>query len=108
MRGDMTTLPDVPLEHVLPPGEPLQLNIFEPRYRALVADILAGGRCFGVVLITRGKEGAATTSAATWAPSHRSSPTGSLLTAGSSSHAPAAIGSASRWPPTTRATRWPM
>mgnify|MGYP000334811528 CR=1 FL=1 len=52
----MTTLPMFPLEHVLLPGEPLQLNIFEPRYRALVADILDDGRRFGVVLITRGSE----------------------------------------------------
>lgn len=52
----MTTLAMFPLEHVLLPGEPLQLNVFEPRYRALVADILASERRFGVVLITRGSE----------------------------------------------------
>lgn len=52
----MTAMPMFPLEHVLLPGEPLQLNVFEPRYRAMVADVLAGDRRFGVVLITRGSE----------------------------------------------------
>ncbi|WP_448221577.1 LON peptidase substrate-binding domain-containing protein [Gordonia iterans] len=52
----MTVLPMFPLEHPLLPGEPLTLNVFEPRYRSLVADVLAGDGRFGVVLISRGSE----------------------------------------------------
>jgi Lon protease-like protein len=57
----MTVLPMFPLEHPLLPGEPLTLTVFEPRYRKLVADVLAApgdehhGR-FGTVLIARGSE----------------------------------------------------
>lgn len=43
-----------PLDHVLLPGLPLPLHIFEPRYRQLVADMAAGPQpghgSFGVVL----------------------------------------------------------
>ncbi|WP_024332711.1 LON peptidase substrate-binding domain-containing protein [Gordonia hirsuta] len=52
----MTVLPMFPLEHPLLPGEPLHLNVFEPRYRALVRDVLSGDGDFGVVLIARGSE----------------------------------------------------
>lgn len=45
-----------PLGTVLFPHTPLQLHVFEPRYRALVADCLAGDRELGVVLIERGSE----------------------------------------------------
>lgn len=45
-----------PLGAVLLPTMVLPLNIFEPRYRALVADCLAGEREFGVCLIERGSE----------------------------------------------------
>jgi Lon protease-like protein len=45
-----------PLGAVLFPGMVLPLHVFEPRYRALVADVLAGDREFGVVLIERGHE----------------------------------------------------
>jgi len=45
-----------PLSCVLFPGAALPLHVFEPRYRALTADCLAGEREFGVVLITRGAE----------------------------------------------------
>jgi hypothetical protein len=45
-----------PLEGVLLPHTLLPLHVFEPRYRALVADCLAGDREFGVVLIERGSE----------------------------------------------------
>ena len=45
-----------PLSTVLFPGCPLPLHVFEHRYRALVADCLAGDRRFGVVLIARGSE----------------------------------------------------
>jgi Lon protease-like protein len=45
-----------PLGTVLVPGMVLPLHVFEPRYRALVADCLAGEPVFGVVLIERGSE----------------------------------------------------
>lgn len=45
-----------PLGTVLVPFAHLPLHIFEPRYRALVRDCLAGEREFGVVLIERGSE----------------------------------------------------
>jgi uncharacterized protein len=49
-------LPMFPLGTVLFPHMVLPLHIFEPRYRALVDDVLAGDREFGVTLITRGHE----------------------------------------------------
>lgn len=45
-----------PLGTVLVPFAHLPLHIFEPRYRALAQDCLAGDREFGVVLIERGSE----------------------------------------------------
>ncbi|HEX5831400.1 MAG TPA: LON peptidase substrate-binding domain-containing protein, partial [Gemmatimonadaceae bacterium] len=42
-------LPLFPLPLVLFPGTPLPLHIFEPRYRRLLADCLAGDRQFGVL-----------------------------------------------------------
>jgi Lon protease-like protein len=41
-------LPVFPLSVVLFPGAPLPLHIFEPRYRQLLADCLAGDRRFGI------------------------------------------------------------
>ncbi len=41
-------LPIFPLTVVLFPGTPLPLHIFEPRYRQLLADCLAGDRKFGI------------------------------------------------------------
>jgi Lon protease-like protein len=49
-------LPMFPLGTVLLPFAHLPLHIFEPRYRALVRDVLAGDGEFGVVLIERGQE----------------------------------------------------
>ncbi|MEW6475423.1 MAG: LON peptidase substrate-binding domain-containing protein [Actinomycetota bacterium] len=49
-------LPMFPLGTVLMPFAHLPLHIFEPRYRALVKDVLAGDGEFGVVLIERGQE----------------------------------------------------
>ncbi|HYH50654.1 MAG TPA: LON peptidase substrate-binding domain-containing protein [Acidimicrobiia bacterium] len=49
-------LPMFPLGTVLLPFAHLPLHIFEPRYRALVKDVLAGAGEFGVVLIERGQE----------------------------------------------------
>lgn len=51
-------LPLFPLGTVLYPGLPLPLHIFEPRYRQLIQDLLAGpqpGR-FGVIAIRKGRE----------------------------------------------------
>ncbi|MGP0029168.1 MAG: LON peptidase substrate-binding domain-containing protein [Acidimicrobiales bacterium] len=45
-----------PLSTVLFPHVQMPLHVFEPRYRALVADCLAGDPRFGVVLIARGSE----------------------------------------------------
>jgi Lon protease-like protein len=45
-----------PLGTVLVPGAGLPLHVFEPRYRALMQDCLAGEPSFGVVLIERGSE----------------------------------------------------
>lgn len=49
-------LPMFPLGDPLLPGTRLPLHVFEPRYRALVDDCLAGSAEFGVVLIERGSE----------------------------------------------------
>jgi len=49
-------LPMFPLGTVLFPGAILPLHVFEPRYRQLMTDCLAGDGRFGVVLISRGSE----------------------------------------------------
>jgi uncharacterized protein len=49
-------LPMFPLGTVLFPHAVLPLHVFEPRYRALMHDVLAGDGRFGVVLISRGNE----------------------------------------------------
>jgi len=49
-------LPMFPLSTVLLPGEVIPLHVFEPRYRELTEDCLAGDGNFGVVLIARGSE----------------------------------------------------
>jgi ATP-dependent Lon protease len=41
-------LPLFPLSVVLFPGTPLPLHVFEPRYRQMLADCLAGDRRFGI------------------------------------------------------------
>lgn len=54
---ESTALAMFPLESALLPGEELPLRIFEPRYAAMVRDCLdSEDRCFGVVLISRGRE----------------------------------------------------
>ena len=46
-----------PLGQVLMPGAPLPLHIFEPRYRAMIIDLLASSPpAFGVLSIHRGTE----------------------------------------------------
>ena len=52
----MPTMPMFPLGTVLVPHQLLPLQVFEPRYHALVADCLSADRRFGVVLIERGSE----------------------------------------------------
>jgi Lon protease-like protein len=52
----MSVLPMFPLGTVLFPHALLPLHVFEPRYRALVRDCMAGEGEFGVVLIERGSE----------------------------------------------------
>jgi uncharacterized protein len=56
--GTPLTLPLFPLGSVLYPGLVLPLQIFEERYRQLVADLLAGPepRQFGVIAIRHGRE----------------------------------------------------
>lgn len=49
-------MPMFPLGTVLLPGEYLPLHVFEPRYRELVRDCMAGEPEFGVALIERGHE----------------------------------------------------
>ena len=45
-----------PLSTVLFPHAEIPLHVFEPRYRALMRDCLAGDSRFGIVLIERGSE----------------------------------------------------
>ncbi len=52
----MAQLAMFPLGMVLFPGALLPLHVFEPRYRQLTDDVLAGDREFGVTLIERGSE----------------------------------------------------
>ena len=57
--GRVAVMPMFPLGTVLLPGGILPLHIFEPRYRQLVADLLADDVNepeFGVTMIERGKE----------------------------------------------------
>jgi Lon protease-like protein len=53
-------IPLFPLHVVLVPGAPLPLHVFEPRYRALLADCLASRTPFGVVCLSAGREAGAT------------------------------------------------
>ena len=53
MSGDAATrVPLFPLALVLFPGAQLPLHIFEPRYRAMLADVRAADGRFGIVLRT--------------------------------------------------------
>lgn len=49
-------IPLFPLHTVLFPGAPLPLQVFEPRYKQLLADCLRDEVPFGVVLIREGQE----------------------------------------------------
>lgn len=52
----MTTMPMFPLGSPLLPGVGLPLQVFEPRYHAMLDSVLTGDGRFGVTLITRGHE----------------------------------------------------
>ena len=52
----MYELPLFPLNTVLFPGTPLQLHIFEERYKQMIGECIAQQKLFGVVLIHRGDE----------------------------------------------------
>ena len=52
----MFELPLFPLNTVLFPGMPLQLHIFEERYKKMMQKVMDGDQTFGVVLIRRGLE----------------------------------------------------
>ncbi len=52
----MPILPQFPLGVVLFPSMVLPLHIFEPRYRVMIEQVLAGDGRFGVVLIERGSD----------------------------------------------------
>jgi uncharacterized protein len=52
----MRTLPLFPLHTVLFPGAPIQLHIFEERYREMIARCLNDNLDFGVVMIQQGQE----------------------------------------------------
>ncbi len=54
--GHGRILPMFPLQAVLFPHGLLPLHVFEPRYRQMTRDCMAGDRRFGVVLIARGSE----------------------------------------------------
>jgi Lon protease-like protein len=54
--GGSRRLAMFPLSTVLFPGAVLPLHVFEPRYREMTDQCLAGDREFGVVLIARGSE----------------------------------------------------
>ncbi len=49
-------IPIFPLDTVLFPGMPLQLHIFEKRYRIMVEDLLEAEPVFGISLIKKGVE----------------------------------------------------
>jgi Lon protease-like protein len=58
MGDAVEIIPLFPLSHVLMPGMPLPLHIFEQRYRDLLVDVAesAGGASFGVVALRTGTE----------------------------------------------------
>ena len=56
MKSKSVHLPIFPLKTVLFPGMPLPLRIFEPRYKKMIGECLAGSGNFGVVLIKEGEE----------------------------------------------------
>jgi uncharacterized protein len=56
MKLVMYEIPIFPLNTVLFPGMPLQLQIFEDRYKVMLQRVLQTNQTFGVCLIRRGEE----------------------------------------------------
>jgi uncharacterized protein len=57
--ASLARLPVFPLpKAVLFPGTVLPLHVFEPRYRQMIADALAGDKTIAIVLIKEGSDGA--------------------------------------------------
>jgi Lon protease-like protein len=56
IKSNMFSLPLLPLNAVLFPEMPLQLHIFEQRYRQMVQECLDNDAMFGIVLLRRGRE----------------------------------------------------
>lgn len=56
MTDSAAPLPLFPLQTVLLPGGPLQLQVFEPRYLDMVGRCMRTGTAFGVVRILEGSE----------------------------------------------------
>ena len=50
-------IPIFPLAIVVYPGETLNLHIFEPRYKELVLECVAGKKSFGIPTVINGKVG---------------------------------------------------
>lgn len=65
MSGGAAQLPLFPLQTVLLPGGPLQLQVFEPRYLDMVGRCMRAGTPFGVVRILEGSEAGAVSDIAT-------------------------------------------
>ncbi|HEX3837077.1 MAG TPA: LON peptidase substrate-binding domain-containing protein [Steroidobacteraceae bacterium] len=59
MTASAAQLPLFPLQTVLLPGGPLQLQVFEPRYLDMVGRCMRAGTPFGVVRILEGSEAGA-------------------------------------------------
>ena len=59
MTASAAQLPLFPLQTVLLPGGPLQLQVFEPRYLDMVGRCMRTGSPFGVVRILEGSEAGA-------------------------------------------------
>ena len=52
----MIEIPLFPLDTVLFPGTPVNLDVFEPRYKSLIGQCLEHDEPFGVALIRSGRE----------------------------------------------------
>jgi Lon protease-like protein len=71
MTDSAAQLPLFPLQTVLLPGGPLQLQVFEPRYLDMVGRCMRTGAPFGVVRILEGSEAGAVSDIATTGTSAR-------------------------------------
>jgi hypothetical protein len=71
MSDSAAQLPLFPLQTVLLPGGPLQLQVFEPRYLDMVGRCMRAGAPFGVVRILEGSEAGAVSDIATTGTSAR-------------------------------------